>query len=77
MINYRCFNQFSNEAFIETLSNNLSSEEFVHNNKGLQRLCKVCIETVNNFAPIEQKYTQGNQMPSMTKEISKENMTKI
>ena len=37
IINYRCFKQFSKEAFRETLTNNLSSEEFVPNDKGLQR----------------------------------------
>ena len=36
IINYRCFKQFSKEAFRETLTNNLSSEEFVPNDKGLQ-----------------------------------------
>ena len=34
--------------------NNLSSEELVHNNKGLQWFKgKVFIETVNDFAPIK------------------------
>ena len=49
--NYRCFKQFFDEAFREYLTNNLSSEESVHNNKGLQQFCKVCIETVNKLAP--------------------------
>ena len=55
IINYRRFKQFSNEAFREILMNNLSNEEFVHNDKGLQRFCKVCIETTNTFAPIKRK----------------------
>ena len=42
---YRCFKQYSNEAFSAlrlTLKNNLSTEEFVHNNKvhGCTVLCK-------------------------------------
>ena len=36
--------QFSNKEFKESLVNNLSSEEFVPNNKGLQRFYKVFIE---------------------------------
>ena len=36
IINYRCFKQLLNKAIRETLTNNLSSEEFVHNDKGLQ-----------------------------------------
>ena len=71
IINYRYFKQFSYEAFRETLPNNLSGEKFVHNNKGLQRFWKLCTETVNNFSPIKRKYTRGNQMPFMTKDLSK------
>ena len=33
MRNYRCFKQFSNEAFKETLKKNLSNEVFAHNNQ--------------------------------------------
>ena len=40
IINYRCF---SNEVFRDTLTNNLSDEEFGHNDKGLQQFCKVLI----------------------------------
>ena len=76
IINYRCFKQFSNKAFREILTNNLSSEEFVHNDKGLHRFCKVYIENVNNFAPIKRKYTRGNQMCFMTKELFKEITTR-
>ena len=36
IINYRCFEQFSIDAFRETLTNNRSREEFAHNDKGLQ-----------------------------------------
>ena len=76
MIYYRCFKQFFNEAFRKTLTNNLSSEEVVHNEKGLQRFYEVCIETVNNFAPTKRKYIRGNQMLFMTKELLKEIMTR-
>ena len=75
-MSYRCFKQFSNKAFRETLMNNPSSEEFVNNDKGLQRFCNVCGETVDKFDPIKRKYTQGNQMPFMTKEFSKEIVTR-
>ena len=74
MCNYRCSKEFCNVAFRET--NNLSSEELVHGNKGLQLFCKVCIETLNNFALIKQKYTWENQIPFMTKELSKEILTR-
>ena len=51
--------------------NNLSNEEIVHNDKGLQRLCKTCIETANNFTTIKPKFTRGNQMSFMIKQLSK------
>ena len=66
-VNYKCCKQFSNETFRETLTNNLSSKEFGHNDKELELFCKICIKTVNNFNLIKRKYTQGNQMPFMTK----------
>ena len=44
--------------------------------KGLQLFCKVCIETVKNFAPKKRKYTRGNQIPFMTKKHSKEIITR-
>ena len=39
ILNYICLKQFSNEALRETISNNLSSEGFVHNDKRLQQFC--------------------------------------
>ena len=51
--------------------NNLSSEEFVNNDKGLQCFSKVCINTVKNFAAIKRKYTRGKRMPLMTKMFHK------
>ena len=56
---YRCFKQFPNETFRETLTNNLYSEEFADNDKGQQQFCKVCIQTVNNFAPIKKTTLEG------------------
>ena len=44
--------------------------------KGLQLFCKVCIETVKNFAPKKRKYIRGNQIPFMTKKHSKEIITR-
>ena len=33
--------------------------------------------TLNSFAPIKKKYTPGNQMPFMTKNLSKKIMTRL
>ena len=34
------------------------------------------MDTLNSFAPIKKKYARGNQMPFMTKNLSKEIMTR-
>ena len=44
--------------------------------KDCNGFCKVCIETFYNFAPIKPKYTRINQMLLVTKEHSKEILTR-
>ena len=74
IINYRSFKHFSNEAFRFSFKNNLSNEVYVNNDNGLERFCKTATDTLNKIAPIKKKYARGNQMPFMTKELSKEIM---
>ena len=74
VINYRSYRDFSNETFRVSLMNNLSSEVFVNNDDGLQKLCKTTMDTLNSFA--RGKYVRSNQMLFMTKNLSKEIMTK-
>ena len=76
IINYRSFKHFSNEAFRISLEKKLSREVYVNNNDGLERFCKITMDTLNKVAPIKRKYTRGNQMPFMTKELSKEIMAR-
>ena len=74
--NYRSYRDFSNETFRVSLMNDLSNEIFVNNDDGLQKFCKITMDTLNSFAPIKKKYARGNQMPFMTKNLSKEIMTR-
>ena len=74
IINYRSFKHFSNEAFRVSFENNLSNEVYVNNDNGLERFCITAIDTLNKIAAIKKKYARGNQMPFMTKELSKEIM---
>ena len=67
-INYR---YFSNEAYRESLLHELSKEVFVNNDDGLQRLCDININILNRHAPRKRKHAPGNQMPFMTKDLSK------
>ena len=76
VINYRSYRDFSNETFRVSLINNLSNEVLVNNDDGLEKICKTTMDTLNSFAPIKKKYTRGNQMPFITKNLSKEIMAR-
>ena len=76
IISYRSYKDFSNETFRDCLVNNLSNEVFCNNDNGLEKFCKTTMDTLNFFAPIKKKYARGNQMPFMTKDLSKEIMTR-
>ena len=65
---------FSNEAFREFLLEKLSKEVFVNNDEGLQRFCDINFQVLNQHAPQKIKHVRGNQMPFMTKQLSKEIM---
>ena len=54
----------------------MSNEVFADNDDGLEKFCKTTMDTLNSFAPIKKKYARGNQMPFMTKNLSKEIMTR-
>ena len=65
---------FSNEVFRECLLEKLSKEVFVNNDEGLERFCDINLQVLNQHASQEIKYIWGNQMPFMTKQLSKERM---
>ena len=66
-INYRSYRNFSNETFNVSPINNLSNEVSFDNDDGLQKFCKMTMDTLNSFASIKKKYARGNQMLFMTK----------
>ena len=76
IINYKSFKHFSNEAFRISLEKKLSREVYVNNYDGLERFCKIRMDTLDKVAPIKRKYASGNQMPFMTKELSKKIMAR-
>ena len=49
------------------LINDLSKEDVGN----LEKFIKVCINTLNNHAPNKKKYTRGNHLRFMNKELSK------
>ena len=59
-INYRSYKHFLNEAYRESLLDELSKEVFVNNDDGLQRFCDVNINVLNRHAPRKKKLARGN-----------------
>ena len=74
LISCRSYKTFSHKAFRECLLEKLSKELFVNNDEGLQRFCDINLQVLNQHAPQEIKYVGGNQMPFITKQLSKEIM---
>ena len=72
IIIYRSYRDFSNERFIVSLINN-----FANNDDGLKTFCKTTMNALNSFAFIKKEYARDNQMPLMTKNLSKEIMTRL
>ena len=65
--NYRDYSNFDHGMFRTCLFNDLSKEDVGN----LEKFIKVCINTLNNHAPSKKKYTRGNHLPFMNKELSK------
>ena len=76
IINYRSYKTFLNEAYRETLINNLSKENFIINDNGFKRFCEISLDSLERHAPRKKKYARGNQMPFFNKELSKAIMTR-
>ena len=76
-INYRSYKHFSNEAYRESLLHELSKEVFINNDDGLQRFCNISINISNRHVPRKKKLARGNQMPFITKDLSKTIMKRL
>ena len=74
IINYRSFKHFFNEEFRKSLIDNLSNQMYANNDDGFNRFYKISIDILNSFAPAKNKFVRANQMPFITKELSKEIM---
>ena len=77
IVNYRSYNNFSNEYYRKCLFNELKRETFVNNDRGFEKFCDMSIKLLNKHAPIKMKYRRGNHMPFTTKDLSKAIMKKI
>ena len=71
IIKYRSYNNFSKEYYRKCLFNGLKRETFVNNDRGFEKFCDMSIKPLHKHAPIKKKYKRGNQMPFVTKDLSK------
>ena len=71
VINYRSYKHFSNEIFRERLLEKLSQQPFVNKVYGFEKFCNITLKTLDKYAPRKAKHARGNQMPFMTKDLSK------
>ena len=76
LIKCRSYKTFSNEAYRETLINNLSKENCINNGDGFQRFCDISLNALNKHAPCKKKHARGNQMPFLNKDLSKAIMSR-
>ena len=58
------------------LFNKLKRETFVNNDRRFEKFCEMSIKVLNKHAPTKKKYQRGNQIPFVTKDISKAIMKK-
>ena len=71
VINYRSYKDFVNEVFRENMLGKLSQQTFVNNDYGFEHFCNITLKTLDKYAPRKEKHVRGNQMPFMTKDLSK------
>ena len=55
IINYRPYNNFSNEYYRKCLFNELKREIFVNNDQGFEKFCDMSIQLLNKYDPIKKK----------------------
>ena len=71
IINHRSYNNFSNRYYRKCLFNEFKRENFANNDRGFKKFCDMNIKLLNKDAPIKMKYKRDNQMPFLTKDLSK------
>ena len=77
IINYRSYNGFSNEYYRKCLFNELKGETFVNNDGEFEKVCDMSIRLLSKHVPRKKKCKRGNQMPFVTKDLSKAIMKRL
>ena len=67
--NYRDYRHSDINIFRGSILYELAKESVI--NTDLNKFIEICLKTLNNYAPSNKKYNRGNQMPFMSKDLSK------
>ena len=72
VIYYRSYKHFSNEVFRESLLGKLSlNRRLSITITGFEKFCNITLKILDKDAPRKTKHARGNQMPFMTKYLTK------
>ena len=71
VVNYRSYKLFWNEVFRESFLERFSQQAFVNNDYGFEKFCNITLKTLDKYVPLKAKHARGNQMPFITKDLSK------
>ena len=71
VVNYRSYKHFWNEVFRESFLERFSQQTFVNNDYGFEKFCNITLKTLDKYVPLKAKHARGNQMPFITKDLSK------
>ena len=75
-IRYRKFKTFNNDAFVNTLRQELTKQKKVLDEKRLDAFSEICTDVLDKHAPQRKRYLRSNHKPFMNNEISKAIMTR-
>ena len=65
------------DHFVGFALQGLKGEIFVNNDRRFENIYDVSIKVLNKHTPIKKKYKRGNQMPFVTKDLSKVTMKRV
>ena len=76
VIRYQKYKTFNNDAFVNTLRQELTKQKKVLDEKEQDALSEICTDVLDKHAPQRKRYVRSNHKPLMTNEISKAIMTR-
>ena len=76
VIRYRKYKTFNNDAFVNTLRQELAKQKKILDEKGLDAFSEICTDVLDKHAPQREWHLRSNHKPFIKNEISKAIMTR-